>query len=369
MITSKIRPANSFGWDELRELTAFGMIAQRDGAPLSGYLAGKSRGGKQVIALEEAWSDCFAVKHSIAVNSATSGLLAAAFACDLKTEDMFACPAMTMSATAAAPCFTGARPVFCDVNDTDFSIICAAGKATFVTNLFGHPASLGALRSACDAVGTYLIEDNAQSPFAMEGKRFAGTIGHIGVFSFNIHKPFQCGEGGIIVTNDDDLAGRMRAFINHGENVAENIGLNLRMPELCAVVALTQLQRAPSIVRRRIGQAEAILEAIGFIPGLRPPVTRAECRHVYYTIPFLIDRSRAQFCGVLAANGVPVVDRYVAPLYELPAFRKYKTDCPVAEDLYNKRLFYIENCAWDFTALQIKQIGEAFKRAAEKVKL
>jgi len=366
-------PYNSFGVDERQELSAFAFLAERFGKPLSGYLAGRPRGGDQVITLENAWSEVFRVKHAIAVNSATSGLLAAAFAADLNSMGSFICPTMTMSATAAAPCFTGARVDFADVSDEDFTLgrapIPSDCRAIFVTNLFGHPARLRHLREVAVTNDALLIEDNAQSPFATEYGRYAGTIGHIGVFSLNIHKPLQCGEGGMIVTDDDDLAERMRAFINHGEHVNGRMGLNLRMPELCAVVALTQLQRAPSIIEQRIEQAEAIIEAIGFIPGLRPPITRADCKHVYYTVPFLIDRSRAKFCEVLAAEGVPFAEHYAEPLHSMKAFERWHQPCPVATDLYTKRLFYIENCAWTFTRRQIKQIGVAFQNAAEAVKL
>lgn len=366
------KACNSFTGDERRDLAVFGHIAEKSDFPLSGYLAGKPRGGDYVVALENAWSETFHVKHSIAVNSATSGLLAAAFASDLKAGDTFFAPAMTMSATAAAPCFTGAAPYFLDVESTTFATyphFPVSASAVFVTNLFGHPAPLHDWRKACDAAGIVMIEDNAQSPFAMERGKYAGTIGHIGVFSLNVHKPLQCGEGGMVVTNDDDLAERVRAFINHGEHVNGRIGLNLRMPELCAVVALTQLQRGHGIIEQRTEQAEAIIDAIGFIPGIHPPVTRSGCTHVYYTVPFLIDRSRSAFCESLGKQGLPIAGAYVAPLYRLPAFEWFPERCPVAEELWERSLFYIENCAWTFSKSEIRKIGEAFKRAAEAVKL
>ncbi len=367
---------NSFGDDERLELQTFLFLA-KNGAPLSGYLAGKPRGGDHVVALEEAWSEVFGVKHSIAVNSATSGLLAAAFASDLNAGHTFSCPVMTMSATAAAPCFTGAKPRFEDVNDEDFSSanINPDDKAVFVTNLFGHPATmLHHIRRECDQNNQIMIEDNSQSPFAMTNGRYTGTIGHIGVFSLNIPKPLQCGEGGMIVTNHDHLAYRMRNFINHGEHGGgRDIGLNLRMPEVCAVIAHTQLQRGIGMVNARIEQAEAIINAIGFIPGIRPPIVKPGCNHVYYTIPFLIDRSRSVFVAALEAAGVPVVERYAKPLHHMPAFQHHlptgDNNWPVADALWERRLFYIENCAWTFSRSEIKKIGDAFKRAAEAVKL
>lgn len=341
--------------------------------PLSGYLAGNTRGGYHVCKLEEEWSHAFHVKHAIAVNSATSGLLAASFAIGLKPGDRFVCPAMTMSATCAAPMFTGATPVFVDVEDEMFGVQAVDmpyDTPVFATNLFGGTGWLHSLRGWCNSNDTYLIEDNSQAPFATEFGVYAGTIGHIGVFSLNIHKPLQCGEGGIIVTDDDELAEKMRAFINHGEHVSDRIGLNLRMTELSAAVALAQLQRYPEIIGSRLAQAQEILMFIGDIAGLRPPIVRNDCKHVYYTIPFLLTEgnmlTRGRFCHSLREQGVPVVNGYVAPLYTLPAFAEFKRECPVAESLHWDKLFYIENCAYDFTADEIKKIGAAFRQAAKE---
>ncbi len=357
-----IKPFNTIADNEIRAA----QDAMERG-PLSGYLAGRQLGGYHVRALENAWCETFRVKHAIAVNSATSGLMAAAFAIGLKEGNQFVCPSMTMSATAAAPMFTGATPYFCDVNLSDFALQSwpALAKAAFVTNLFGHPASLREIRSECDRMGQFMIEDNSQSPFAMENGRYSGTIGHIGINSFNVHKPLQCGEGGMITTNHAGFATRMRDFINHGENAVGMIGLNLRMPEVCAAIALVQLRRGKEIIGGRIDQALRILSAIGDIPGLRRPIVRDGCRHVYYAIPFLVEKNRTEFCAALRAEGVPIVEGYVDPLYRMPAFKQFARSCPVAEDLHDRRLLYFENCAWDLTPAQIRQVGEAFKMAAE----
>ena len=365
IVKGPIKPFNSIGWREHDSLEPlFGMLDK----PLSGYLAGKERGGYFVRALEDGWCETFGVRHAIACNSATSALLAAAFAVDLLEFDEFVVSPMTMSATVAAPMFTKARPAFMDVEAESFSLSALPGrrKAIFATNLFGHPSNLSNMKSYCDKFGGYLIEDNAQSPFAMEHGKYAGTIGHIGCWSLNIHKPIQCGEGGICTTDDDELAERMRNFINHGEHRSDRIGLNLRMPEVCAAIALVQLRRGPEIIGGRMAQAQELLMEIGDIPGLRPPTVRDGCTHVYYTIPFLVEKNRAEFCAALREEGVPVVEGYVPPLYRMPAFAEFARPCPVAEDLHDRRLLYIENCAWDFTPEQIRQVGDAFKRAAEK---
>jgi dTDP-4-amino-4,6-dideoxygalactose transaminase len=365
-----LKPFNGLAYNDVTRAYEFLLNSAMGNYPLSGYLAGRERGGSTVMLLEEQWATKFHVKHAIAVNSATSGLMAAAFAIGLKSGDRFVCPAMTMSATAAAPMFTGATPFFADVEDITYGISdkFPHDAPIFAANLFGHPAHLHNLRQWCDANHTVLIEDNSQSPFSWDvGHSLAGTIGHIGVFSLNVHKPIQCGEGGIVVTDDDVLAKRIRDFINHGENTGFQIGLNLRMPEICASIALSQLGRGEEIAQGRINQALTILDEIGNIPGLGVPLTRSGCRHTYYTIPFLLADRRQAFCEALRAEGVPIVEGYVAPLYRLPAFSRYARPCPVAEGLHDRHLFYFENCQYDVTVEQAEQIGAAFRKAAEEV--
>jgi perosamine synthetase len=141
------------------------------------------------------------------------------------------------------------------------------------------------------------------------------------------------------------------------------------MPEVCAAIMLAQLDRAEEIIGGRVEQAHRLIEAIGDIPGLRPPVVRPGAKHVYYTIPFLVERNRGHFCEMLCSLGVPIVEGYQEPLYRLPAFRQFARPCPVAEDLQDRQLLYFENCAWDLTRQQAREVGDAFKRAAEKVGL
>lgn len=220
----KIKPFNSFGPAEYAAMIEFASDAEDTGTPLSGYLAGKERGGYRVVALETAWAKTFKVKHAIACNSATSGLMAAAFAVGLGPGDRFLCPAMTMSATAAAPMFTGATPIFGDVDERYFALIRGDGatpevKAVFLTHLFGCAIDEAWWTGWCRQNGIKLVVDAAQSPLAWEPKsdRYTGTIADIGVYSLNCHKPIQAGEGGVCVTNDDELALKMRMFINHAE--------------------------------------------------------------------------------------------------------------------------------------------------------
>jgi dTDP-4-amino-4,6-dideoxygalactose transaminase len=314
----------------------------------------------------------FKVKHAIACNSATSGLFAAAHAVGLSRGDRFICPALTMSATAAAPALTGATPLFCDVDRMTFILDPEAYngepigvKAVFLTHLFGLAQYETWWKTWCDRNDCKLIVDAAQAPFAVDDGVLAGTAAHIGVYSLNVHKHIQCGEGGIVVTNDDGLALAVRRCINHGElDGSDQLGLNLRMTEVTAGIALVQLRRADELIEGRIDQAEHIIQAIGKIPRLVPPCLLPGARHIYYTLPFRYTGDRGWFVRALIAEGVPLTSGYTPPLYRWPVFRHCGLKCRNAETLHDDELFYFENCRYTPTPEQIEQIGDAFRKVA-----
>ena len=344
-------------------------------------------GGPMVRAFEQDWCDRFGVKHTVSVNSATSGLYAALGAAGVGPGDEVIVPPMTMSATVMAPLVYGAVPVFADIEPETFCLdpdavrnaITPRTKAIIVVNLFGHPARLGELRQTADDNGVTLVEDNAQGPLAQEDGRYAGTVGHIGVFSLNYHKHIHTGEGGMCVTDDDDLAQRLQLIRNHGENVVEHLGIeditnlvgfNYRTTELSAAVGIEQLKKIDKHVGRRERFAQRLSEGTTDLEGLTPPVVRPRCRHVYYVWALRFDEEatgvpRGAFSWALNAEGFPNFEGYTRPLYMLPAFQRrvaigsagfpfsesdvsYKEGlCPVAERLYERDLIGFEACAYD----------------------
>ncbi len=371
----KLERYNSLGGCGLMsELQKFGAGLDWGTWESSGFLGGKLCRGSFVTRLEDTWAAKFEVKHAIACNSATSGLMAAVEAARIKKnmdKMLVSVPAFTMSATAAAPSVLRHAIYFEDCEDKTF---CVAEHSRhpdviMITNLFGSPAKLCEFRKLCDVNGQIMIEDNAQAILAKEDGKYAGTIGHIGVFSLNVHKHIQAGEGGVCVTDDDDLALYMRMFINHAEMFENSamVGLNLRMTEVTAFIALQQLGKVDELVMSRRKVAVELLEAIGEVPGVRMSVQRENCEHVCYAIPFLVEDSRGEFVRRMAREGVTLVEGYVNPLNRMMAFSKWACECPMAEDLHDRRLFYWENCAWDPTEEQIREIGETFRKVAREV--
>ncbi|MDJ0795536.1 MAG: DegT/DnrJ/EryC1/StrS family aminotransferase [Calothrix sp. MO_167.B12] len=327
-------------------------------------------GGQQVRALEEQWADYFNVRYALSVNSATSGLHAAVIAAGVGAGDEVIVPPQTMSATATAVVMANGIPVFVDQEEANCCIspeavesaIGPRTKAIIAVNLFGGPAQVQHLRELADRHGLILIEDNAQAPAGKHQGRWLGTIGHLGVFSLNCHKTIQCGEGGIVVTNDDRLARRVALVRNHGENAieAENwyedadiVGYNYRLTELQAAIAQVQLQRLEELTQPRLKIAEALDEGLSEFKALRTAKVEKSDRHVYYVYPIWIDPqqaglSRDIFVQALQAEGCPVGGRYVRPLYRLPLFQRLQKEskalvsnssgCPMAEKAYGETL-------------------------------
>jgi dTDP-4-amino-4,6-dideoxygalactose transaminase len=308
-----------------------------------------------------------------------------------------------MSATVMAPVIYGAIPVFADIEEETFGLdpeavrkaITPKTKAIIAVNLFGHPARVDELLKIAEENKLILLEDNAQSPLAEDNGRFAGTIGHIGVFSLNFHKHIHTGEGGMCVTNDDNLALRLKLIRNHGENVVEQykiedltnlVGFNFRLTEIQAAIGMEQLKSIDRHVGKREALARALTAGIKGLKGLTAPKVRPGCRHVYYVWAVRLNEkvlgiSRKTYCNALNAEGFPAFEGYVKPLYLLPVFQKKtafgkngfpfsmsadvnydKGICPVCERMYEKEFIGFEPCSYYIDEMQTELLIEAIKK-------
>ena len=334
---------------------------------LSGYLGGYPMAGYWCTKLEEDWKEAFGVKHAIPCNSATSGLLAACMAAGIGPGDTVWTTPTSMSATAACAKVLGAKIRFIDIETIRYSMnlrnfSLPYPKAIIVANIFGHPAYLSAMRAWCDTNDVIMIEDNAQSPFAMENGKYAGTVGHIGVFSLNVHKHIQCGEGGVIVTNDSTLGEALRGAINHGELCGLAAGLNLRMAEPIAAIACAQLKKALWIISGRIALAEEITDMFEGIPWVTPPRADVGCVHVYYVwMARVAPEKRAKFSLALRDKGLPFNEGYCRPLNLLFGS---PGACHVAEQMHYRQFMSFEICAYTPKTQQMKKMRGIIRHAA-----
>jgi dTDP-4-amino-4,6-dideoxygalactose transaminase len=336
------RPYNTIGSKEKAAV-----MEVLESGELSGFIASPGKefwGGSRVQALEAAFRDRYGVEHALAVNSATSGLHCAMAALDLGPGDEVIVPPYTMSATATAPFMLGALPVFADIEDRTYGLEPAAvesaitpqTRAIAAVNLFGHPARLRELRDLADRHDLYLVEDNAQSPDGLYGGRYTGTIGHVGIFSFNRHKTMQSGEGGVVITDDPKIAQKVALFRNHGEGVVGGLniddlvntcGLNYRMTEMEAAVARAQFERIEELNDARIKLSDRLTAGLSKLDGIVPPQVEADCRHVYYFYVCRLLESEAGlprdlFVRAVEAEGFPIRAGYVKPIYLEPMYQQ-----------------------------------------------
>lgn len=355
-VTQPLKPFNTIGYEEAK--AAYDTVRY---FPLSGYLGGNKTGGYHVERLERAWEETFRVKHAVSCNSATSGLLLACIAGGVGPDSVVVTTPASMSATAAAPAFLGAKVRFDDIEADTFSLGEGDIKNVVITtNLFGHPAR--------PVESAFLIEDNAHAIFAKDGDRFSGTIGNIGVFSSNVHKHCSSGEGGVCVTNYDGCAERLRLARNHSEMAGMGPGLNLRMTEVTAAILYQQLLKGPQIVSERVEIAESLIDMSKDWPGmLIPPTTREGCSHSFYMVAWKSTLDRKRFVQAMQSEGVPFREGYVEPLYRLPAFKGcgLPAHCPIAETMHYASMITYENCAVTPTKKQLRQFREAFRKVCD----
>ncbi|MBD3806058.1 DegT/DnrJ/EryC1/StrS family aminotransferase [Sulfuricurvum sp.] len=314
-------------------------------------------GGPEVRALESEWSKHFGVKHAISVNSATSGLYAAVGACGISPGDEVIVSAYTMSASATAALIYGAIPIFADIEEDFYCLdvksieakITPKTKAIIVVDIFGQPYDAVAINALAKKHNLFVIEDAAQAPGAMLGDKYAGTLGDIGVYSLNYHKHIHSGEGGIIVTDDDVLADKIRLIRNHAEAVLSArgihdkselinmIGYNYRMTEIEAAIARCQLEKLPALLAQRLENTKYLNEQLGQIPCIKPTKIREGAKHAFYVHPLQFDAKVAQmhrnrFIDAVKAELPPTLLReestvllsygYVKPLYLQPLYQE-----------------------------------------------
>lgn len=365
-------------------------------------------GGTEVRSLEEEWANVFDVKHSVSMNSATSALYAAVGALGLGPGDEVIVPPTTMSASVAGVVLYGAIPRFADIEHDRYCIdpisieknITSRSKAIIVVHLFGQPAAMDEIMGIAHRHGLKVIEDAAQSPLAFYKGRPVGTIGDIGIFSLNCHKVIQCGEGGVAVTNNNELCKRMQLIRNHAEVVISEgmevqspinmIGFNYRLTEIQAAIAREQLKKLPALNKARVELADYLRDRLHVLPFFDAAPVRNGCTHVYYVstwnyVKSKLGLTRATLIEALKNEGIDQVSGgYVKPLHLQRLFRERKAFksgypfkhpcnlpeprygtglCPVAEKLWSEEFIVSNICHPPVTEKDI----DDFVRAAEKI--
>ncbi len=363
-------------------------------------------GGPKVRAFEEAVCQRFGVEHAITVNSWTSGLIAAVGALNIEPGDEIIVSPWTMCASATAILHWNAIPVFADIERETFCLdpasveanITPHTRAIIAPDIFGQSADIDALLSIASRYDLSIISDTAQAPGSLYKGKPSGTLSHVGGYSLNYHKHIHTGEGGIIVTNDARLAERMQLIRNHAEAVVQEkgvsdlrnmIGHNFRLGEIECAIGIEQLKKLDRAIASRQRAANRLADGISGLEGLRPPVVRANCTHVYYFFPMILDENvigvpRNRVFDALSAEGVTGLSpRYqnvhLLPIYQqkigygakgfpwVPAIMRREVDyrkgiCPVAEELQDRSYMGLFMCMSDYNDDQVDLLIEAFHK-------
>ena len=402
------------------EITAVNEVLKK--GVLSGFVgdwSDKFYGGENVRKIETYWRKYIHSKYVIAMNSATSGLYASIGALGIGPGDEVIVSPYTMSASVMCVLVYNAVPVFVDVKKDTYCIdpddirrkITDRTKAIVVVHLFGHPAEMDSVIKIAREYNLKVIEDCAQAPAAIYKGKYVGTIGDIGIFSLNCHKTIQSGEGGLCTTNDNEIAFRLRLIRNHGEAVVSRqtkgerekmlsnsivnlIGWNYRMTEMESAVGIEQIKKLEYLNKKRIENCDYLTDKIEDISCLSTPIVYENCRHVYYIYALRYNSdiariNRNRFVRAVEAEGVPLSEGYVKPLYLLDIFQQkiaygekgcpfacpwykgkvnyVKGICPNVESLHYKELIILPTYAYDFTKRDLSLISDAFHKVYENM--
>lgn len=287
--------------------------------------------GPRVAAFEEAFAASIGAGHGVAVSSCTTGLHLALVVAGIGRGDEVIVPSLSFIATANAPRYLGAVPVFADVDlvtqnlttETIEPLITDRTRAVIVVDQAGVPADVDAIRALCDPRGIVVVEDAACAAGATYRGAPVGRAAAIAVYSFHPRKLLTTGEGGMIVTDDADWAARARRLREHGMSVSATdrhesggvvieqyleTGFNFRMTDIQAAVGLVQLGRLPAMVEARRAQAARYHDLLDALPGVRPIRDPDHGTTNYQSFWVLLPEgcpvSRDEVMGALVAGGV-----------------------------------------------------------------
>jgi perosamine synthetase len=296
-------------------------------------------GGKRVRELESLLQDYLNVKNVVSINSGTSALLAALLAADIRTGDEVLLPSFTFVATANSILAAGAKPVFVDVNKDDYTIDVSDLKAKITkktrvivpVHLYGHPSDMDEIAEVAETRSISIIEDACQSLGSTYNNRQTGTFGIMGCFSFYASKVLTSGEGGAVVTDDNSIAEKLKMIRNHGmvEGYDTRIlGLNLRLPEISAAIAKTQMVKLKEMLGLRRRNAEMLTTLISDVAnenGITLPSESQSKRFNWYlyTIALTKDNLRDKIQKKMTQNDkVGATVYYDPPVHRTPYYER-----------------------------------------------
>jgi perosamine synthetase len=309
--------------------------------------SGQLTQGPVVADLEARFAEWCGVRHAVAVSSGTAGLHLALLAQGIGPGDEVITAPFTFIASANAALYVGARPVFADVEAETFCIDPAAveaaitprTKAILPVHLYGHPAPMPELEAIAARHGLAIIEDAAQAHGAAINGHKVGSFGASAVFSLYPTKNMMAAEGGLITTNDDATAEKLRMLRSHGASKTyehEILGYNFRLSDLHAAIGRGQLSRVDGFNAARRRNADVLTEGLTGLDGVVTPVERSGYHHVFHQYTIRVPSRRDELQKKLGERDVESRVYYPAPVHQQPLYRSLGYGAarfPVSEQL------------------------------------
>lgn len=354
--------------------------------------------GEEVAEFERRFAAMHGCRHGIAVVNGTVSLRIALMAAGIQAEDEVIVPPYTFLATATAVVEANAIPVFADIDLETFNLDPAAVEAAITprtraiipVHMGGQPADMQSLMAIARKHNLVVIEDAAHAHGAACNQKPAGSIGHMGSFSFQSSKNLTCGEGGIVITSDDKLAAACRSIHNCGRIEGgvwyehHVMSGNYRLGEFQGAVLNAQLSRLEEQTITRDRNGRYLASRLAQIPGIYPQRRPAWCtRHSYHLFLFRIDAiafgaPRPAILNALQAEGIPVCGGYALPLYRQPLFlnrafgpylgnasatlRYDKVSCPNCERICSEQGAWLEQSLFLGDQSDMDDIAHAFEK-------
>lgn len=314
-----------------------------------------SSGSIMTSKLENTFKEKFNTKHAIAHCNGTATMHCALLAAGVLPGDEVIIPPLTMASTSFAVFHANAVPIFADVDSRTFVIsvdsirekITNKTKAIITVSLYGLSPDMDEIMNIANEHNLIVIEDNAECYLGYYKNRIVGSLGHMASFSFQSSKHITAGEGGMLITNDDELANKIRKHNSLGyagvsalkakiskDDIQDpsyarhvQVGFNFRISELCAAVALAQLERLEELVKVRVDAALAFAEVVKDCSWLRPQFVPEDCINSYWTYVVLLEHPNIEWHDFRAVFKKFGGDGFYAAwrlTYDEPVFRDRK---------------------------------------------
>ena len=341
--------------------------------------SGQLAQGPKVEAFEQAFAAYLGRKHAVAVANGTAALHLALLAHGVGKGAEVVIPPLTFFATASTVLSAGARPVFSDVDRASYNLdpgklpaqITRKTAAVVPVHLYGQTADMAPILEVARDHDAVVLEDAAQAHGAEYHGQKAGRLGDTACFSFYATKNMTTGEGGMLVTDRDEVAEKARLLRDHGQAAKYDhvlLGFNLRMTEIAAAIGLVQLRKLEGWVRRRRENARALSKGLEGLEGLVPPAEGNWMVHAYYQYVVRADPpfrpTRDEIVAALVEDGIGSRPSYPRVLYHQKALQglRLRGRCPVAEEVV-PRLFELPVHP-AVSAKDLETIVEAVQRLA-----